>query len=109
MSMPEKYVRPAVAVVAVGIALAVLRRRWAQSRPPYPPGPKGYPVIGNVLDLPKDPVWEGYAAMAKEHGEHQYHFSCFTTGLGYLTWMGCRYGNLTPGYDGFACSRAEQQ
>ena len=69
MSVPEKYVRPAAAVVAVGIVLAVLRRRLAPSRPPYPPGPKGYPVIGNLLDFPKDPVWEGLAAMAKEHGE----------------------------------------
>ena len=69
MSMPEGFVRPAVVVVAVGIALAVLQRRRAPSRPPYPPGPKGYPVIGNVLDSPKNPIWEGFTAMAKECGE----------------------------------------
>ena len=67
--MSEKYVGSAFAAVVTVIALAVVRRRWGSKRPPYPPGPKGYPVIGNVLDFPKDPMWEEFAKMGEEHGK----------------------------------------
>lgn len=46
---------------------------WLQRRPknalPHPPGPKGYPLIGNLLDFPAGvPLWEGLANMARQHG-----------------------------------------
>lgn len=45
-----------------------LRNRF-KSVPPCPPGPKGYPLIGNLMDFPADaPLWEGLADMASEHG-----------------------------------------
>ena len=107
-SMSDKYVGPAAAVVATAIALAVLRRRLAPDRPPYPPGPKGYPVIGNVLDFPKDPVWEGFAKMAKEHSERPVLLNLYSH-LGCSTFMDFRHGHPSSGYDGLACSRAQQQ
>jgi len=59
-----------LAVVTTVAALVVLRRQWALRRTtPYPPGPKGYPIIGNVFDFPKDHIWEGFTMMAQEHGE----------------------------------------
>ena len=35
---------------------------------PYPPGPKPWPIIGNLLDSPKQSQWTAYAEMSKEHG-----------------------------------------
>jgi hypothetical protein len=69
MSMSEEYVGLALAVIATALALAIVRRRWTSKRPPYPPGPKGYPIIGNVFDFPENPIWEGLTRMAREYGE----------------------------------------
>lgn len=41
-----------------------LRRRGI----PYPPGPKPWPIIGNLLDSPKQSQWTTYAEMSKKHG-----------------------------------------
>lgn len=68
MSVSEKYAGPALAVAVITIAL-VLAKRMTLRRLPYPPGPKGYPIIGNLLDFPRNPVWEGLTKVAKAHGE----------------------------------------
>ena len=34
----------------------------------YPPGPKPWPVIGNLLDIPKESQWIAYTEMSKKHG-----------------------------------------
>ena len=36
---------------------------------PYPPGPPSWPVIGNLLDVPKLSPWLAYANMSKKYGE----------------------------------------
>jgi hypothetical protein len=35
---------------------------------PYPPGPPSRPIIGNLLDIPKDMPWGVYAEMSKKYG-----------------------------------------
>jgi len=36
---------------------------------PNPPGPKGYPIFGNVLDLPMNaPIWESLTTLANLQG-----------------------------------------
>jgi len=60
--------------VPVGVTVSIIalvrylksRDSINKSRLPYPPGPKGLPLIGNILDLPRGmPVWEGFAKMAE--------------------------------------------
>jgi hypothetical protein len=36
---------------------------------PYPPGPPSWPLIGNLLDVPKLSPWLAYANMSKIYGE----------------------------------------
>ncbi|KAH9174412.1 cytochrome P450 [Lactarius sanguifluus] len=39
---------------------------------PYPPGPKPWPIIGNLLDSPKQLPWISYTEMSKKHGDILY-------------------------------------
>lgn len=36
---------------------------------PLPPGPKGYPLVGNLLDIPVDKPWLIYDEWRKTHGK----------------------------------------
>ena len=35
---------------------------------PYPPGPRSWPIIGNLLDIPDRHPWAAYAKMSKIYG-----------------------------------------
>ena len=35
---------------------------------PYPPGPHPLPLIGNLLDIPKQFSWVAYTKLSKKHG-----------------------------------------
>ena len=43
-------------------------RRKSQ-RLPYPPGPKGYPIIGSLLEAPTEKSWLKYAEWSRTYGE----------------------------------------
>ncbi|KIJ51980.1 hypothetical protein M422DRAFT_243553 [Sphaerobolus stellatus SS14] len=66
-------------VLLGGLAILVLRF-LRQPRIPkdrlsglrLPPGPKPKPIIGNLLDLPKDHEWVTHAKWAKQYGELVY-------------------------------------
>ena len=58
--------------LAVSVIILVAVHRWRKHKLPYPPGPKGYPIIGNVLDVPRGvPAWEGFTSMAHKYGAYQ--------------------------------------
>jgi hypothetical protein len=52
-----------------GTIVYSLFSRHTRSQSPLPPGPKGLPLIGNVLDIPSKYPWEKYMAWSKEFGE----------------------------------------
>ncbi|KAH9841066.1 cytochrome P450 [Rhodofomes roseus] len=49
-----------------GIVVAGL---LARTRLPYPPGPRGWPVIRNLLDIPLDKPWLVYCTWAETYGD----------------------------------------
>ena len=61
--------------VLLCVGILSLTRKWKKPARPYPPGPKGYPILGNVLDLPMGiPVWESFVSLAKNHGAFRRRF-----------------------------------
>ncbi|KAF9062871.1 cytochrome P450 [Rhodocollybia butyracea] len=49
--------------------LIALRPFTRRRHPPMPPGPKGWPVIGNLLDLPPTHGWEVFSDWGKKWGD----------------------------------------
>jgi len=57
------------ASLCAAASLALIWKWQKNRRPPYPPGPKGYPLIGNILDIPQDiPAWKAFIALAQKFG-----------------------------------------
>ena len=59
-----------ITIIALG-AIIVIRQRRRPSHP-YPPGPRGLPLIGNVADMPKDYVWLTFSRWGKIYGPLTY-------------------------------------
>jgi len=55
------------ASLCAAVSLAVIWKWQKDRKPPHPPGPKGYPLIGNILDVPQDvPVWQAFDLLAQK-------------------------------------------
>jgi hypothetical protein len=55
-----------LALLAAGLAVTYLWLRRRHHGLPLPPGPKGWPLIGNVFDMPMIRGWEVYHKWCKE-------------------------------------------
>ncbi|KAF7332878.1 Cytochrome P450 [Mycena venus] len=54
-----------VTVVALGLCYRLYKRKTTL---PLPPGPKGLPLIGNVLNMPKSHAWKTFAQWGDIYG-----------------------------------------
>ncbi|KAF7343505.1 Cytochrome P450 [Mycena sanguinolenta] len=52
-------------VAAITFAYSLRRRRT----PPLPPGPRGLPIVGNILDVPTSNPWLNFAKLGEIWGE----------------------------------------
>lgn len=60
--------------IIVTISLAVLAtfllKKLTQRNLRLPPGPKGIPFLGNLLDMPTGASWATFSPMSKQYGEY---------------------------------------
>ena len=61
------------AVLLGGLSLSYyIGHRASKKQLPLPPGPKGWPIIGNALDMPLEKMAQGYAKWGKDLSEYSF-------------------------------------
>ncbi|KAE9395288.1 cytochrome P450 [Gymnopus androsaceus JB14] len=78
MSMPSFHLT--IYFIALGLFLFFARRAWIRPRA-LPPGPKGWPIIGNIFDIPKEKVHIAYMKMARKYGSNLLYLNMAGTSM----------------------------
>ena len=67
-----------ISLAFAGILLiGAILKRFSQSAP-LPPGPRGLPIVGNVLDMPSSHEWLKFAEWKDKYGEFYTLATTFT-------------------------------
>ncbi|KAK7049828.1 hypothetical protein VNI00_005258 [Paramarasmius palmivorus] len=66
--------------IAVALAIYFLAQ-IVRRRPRLPPGPKGYPIIGNIFDVPQTEGWTVYKQMSDFYNSDILHFNMAGTSV----------------------------
>lgn len=76
---------PSLVVDICAVVLALLLVRQLQesstSSSPLPPGPKSWPIIGNLLDWPRSKEWETFEQWKHQYGTHHIYYLQSLPGL----------------------------
>jgi hypothetical protein len=46
-----------------------MTRRYSRRPSSLPPGPRGLPIIGNLLDMPAEKSWQAFAELGYKYGQ----------------------------------------
>ncbi|KIK58637.1 hypothetical protein GYMLUDRAFT_693944 [Collybiopsis luxurians FD-317 M1] len=72
-------------VLSLAVFIFFVQRLWihfaVHRRFPLPPGPKGWPLIGNLFDLPKEKAYVRYMNMSGEYHSDLLYFNAAGTSL----------------------------
>ena len=64
-----------IALVPLAVLAAVVawtHYDWVRRNParlPYPPGPKGLPLVGNIFDMPRETPWLTFREWSRQYGK----------------------------------------
>ena len=59
---------PLLSVIIASMTILLWTRRLSTRSFRFPPGPKGYPIIGNSLEIPLDEPWKAFSDWSKVYG-----------------------------------------
>jgi len=65
-----------VEALGLFLVMAVVYRALKRARLLLPPGPKGFPLIGNLLDVPITNIAETYTKWAQKYGKWLLNLFC---------------------------------
>ncbi|TFK48765.1 cytochrome P450 [Heliocybe sulcata] len=66
------YTIALVDILLAAVGCIILKRFLTRTPAPYPPGPKGWPIIGNIFDMPTEHKWLAPSEWADKWGEITY-------------------------------------